>query len=46
MPLTNVMVAEIPSPPLNPQVIYSSSTTINFGWTQPEDDGGSQIFDY
>lgn len=40
------MAAQLPSPPQDPTLVSSTSTTINFDWFDPENDGGSPITDF
>lgn len=40
------MAAQLPTPPTNPTLVYSTTSTITFEWYEPEDDGGSPIIDY
>jgi hypothetical protein len=42
----NIMAAQLPTPPQDPTLVSSTSTTINFDWFDPENDGGSPITDF
>ncbi|XP_073323736.1 immunoglobulin-like and fibronectin type III domain-containing protein 1 [Pagrus major] len=45
--ISQLVVLDRPTPPLNPvDIIESSSTCIDFKWRPPKDDGGSPITDY
>jgi len=40
------MAAQLPTPPQDPTLVSSTSTTINFDWFDPDNDGGSPITDF
>lgn len=40
------MPADLPTPPTNPQMISSTSSTIHFEWFDPISNGGTPISDY
>lgn len=44
--LQSIMPAELPTPPTNPQMISSTSSTIHLEWFDPVSNGGTPISDY
>jgi hypothetical protein len=44
--LENIMAAQLPTPPIDPVQVYSTSTTITYDWSDPEDNGGTPILDF
>jgi len=40
------MAAQLSTPPKNPTLVASTSTTINFEWFDPDNDGGTPIIDF
>lgn len=44
--LLNIMAAQLPTPPQDPTLISSTSSTISFDWFDPQDNGGSPITDF
>lgn len=44
--LLDIMAAKLPTPPQDPTLVSSTSTTINFDWFDPDNDGGSPITDF
>jgi hypothetical protein len=44
--LSGVMPAELPTPPINPSLISSTSSTIHFQWYESVTSGGTPVQDY